>query len=77
MPLVSAPDLACEWDTALKIMVIGVTKGTFAGFSLSDFIEKTKIDYVSARRIINGVGKAKIFSEYAKQFEELLKDSRS
>jgi hypothetical protein len=32
---------------------------------------------LSARRIINGVDKAKIFAEYAKQFEELLKDSRS
>jgi len=77
LPLVSEPDLACEWDVALKIMVIGMREGVFTGFSLSDFINKSKVDYVSARRIINGVDKAKIFAEYAKQFEELLKDSRS
>lgn len=77
LPLVSEPDLACEWDVALKIMVIGMRDGVFTGFSLSDFISKSKVDYLSARRIINGVDKAKIFAEYAKQFEELLKDSRS
>lgn len=77
IPLVDHPDMAAEWDVALKVMVIGMTRGTFAGFSLSDFINGSTTNYRSARQIINGFDKADIIAGYAKKFEELLKEARS
>ncbi len=77
LPLAENPDLAIDWDTALKIMVIGMRDGTFTGHSLSEFLNESQKNYIEARRIINSTDKANIFSEYAEKFEKLLIETRS
>lgn len=77
VPLVDHPEMACEWDVALRIMVIGMTQGTFTGSSLKDFINESTTNYHDARQIINGFDKADIIAGYAKKFEEILKESKS
>ncbi|RQZ10387.1 hypothetical protein DIE15_29275 [Burkholderia sp. Bp9031] len=77
LPLVENPDIALEWGTAFKIMVIGMRDGVFTGSSLSDYLNSSKKDYIGARHIINGSDKTRIFAEYAEKFEKLINDTRS
>jgi hypothetical protein len=49
--------------------------GLFTGKKLSDYITASKTDYVNARKIINGTDKAALIAGYAKQFEQILRDS--
>lgn len=72
-PLVSNPDLALRPDIALDILIEGMKRGMFTGKKLSDYINDEKVDYVGARRIINGTDKAELIASYAKQFEEDLR----
>lgn len=71
--LVNKPDLALVPRIAASIMIQGSVEGWFTGKKLSDYINDTKTDYVNARRIINGVDKAKTIASYATTFEEALK----
>ncbi len=73
--LVSNPDSASEWNTALDIMIKGMVHGHFTGISLSDRITESNKDYVGARNIINGSDKKDEFAAYAQQFEILLRAS--
>lgn len=72
--LVERPDEALSWKNAAAIMVEGMIRGIFTGRKLSDYINASHIDYVGARRIINGTDKNIIFSEYARKFESLIKE---
>lgn len=69
------PDLACEFQYSIPIMIIGMKDGMFTGYKLSDFINSGKVDYVKSRKIINGRDKAAIFSNNAKRIEALLKST--
>lgn len=71
--LESQPDLACEFQYAVPIMIVGMKNGMFTGYKISDFINRTQMDYSRARRVINGSDKADIFAKNAKRIEELLK----
>jgi putative chitinase len=62
------PDLALELDNATKILSIGMVRGLFTGKSLSDYFCKTKEDWVSARKIINGLDKAQAIALYGHNF---------
>ena len=62
------PDLALELDNATNILFLGMSKGLFTGKSLSDYFCKTKEDWVSARKIINGLDKAQGDSALRAQF---------
>jgi len=66
------PELALEPATAIKILINGMSQGTFTGKKLADYINDTKRDYVNARRIINGTDKAQLIAGYAKSFETIL-----
>lgn len=68
----SDPEKALERSVATTIMLHGMTKGTFTGKKLSDYINNTTKDYVNARRIINGVDKAQEIAKYAVMFEQAL-----
>jgi len=73
---IRSPDLALRPDLAAKILVLGTTEGWFTGKKLSDYLSDTKIDYVNARRVINGTDKASTIASYAKVFEQGLLHSR-
>lgn len=51
--LVNHPDLATDLELGAKILYKGSTEGLFTGKGLSDYITDRKVDYVSARRVIN------------------------
>lgn len=67
--LVSNPDLALVFDVAKFILVYGFKHGSFTGKNISDFINKTKIDYIGARQCINGTDHALDIKEIAGKLE--------
>lgn len=73
MDLVNKPELAEQPAIAARIIVEGMSHGTFTGKKLSDYVTLAKSDFVGARRIVNGTDKADLIAGYAKQFESLLK----
>ena len=69
------PELALVPATAYQIMSYGMRNGTFTSKQLSDYIEGAKVDYVNARRIINGTDKAQTIAAFARNIEFLLRFS--
>ena len=65
--LVQYPDLALDESFAAFILVYGMKHGTFTGKKLSDYISNKKIDFRRARRIINGLDKAKKIAKIAER----------
>ncbi|WP_449397146.1 hypothetical protein [Devosia riboflavina] len=56
-----------------------MTKGTFTGKKLQDYINSDQCNYVEARRIVNGKDKDKaaLIAGYAEKFEAALIGGRS
>ncbi|RYE00039.1 MAG: hypothetical protein EOP54_01810 [Sphingobacteriales bacterium] len=70
--LLQNPDLALNPVYAGNIMVYGMKYGVFTGKKLSDYINPRKIDFLQARRIINGIDKSKLIADYALLFQDCL-----
>ena len=66
------PDLVLESKIAAKVLVEGMGKGIFTGKGLFRYINSQETDYFHARRIINGMDKARIIEGYAKKFEKCI-----
>jgi len=71
--LVNNPELALDYENAMKIMIYGMEKGIFTGKRLSNYITKSKSNYYDARKIINGHDKASTIKKYALEFEKCLR----
>lgn len=71
--LISRPKLAAQPDIAAQILVMGMRDGTFTGCKLTDFIEGLEIDFINARRIINGLDRAEDIAAIAEHYLNLLK----
>lgn len=69
--LVSNPDLAEDWDIAYEIMVIFCLHGLFTGVGLRRYISTTQIDFVNARRVVNGTDKADLIAGYANEYMKI------
>ncbi len=69
---INSPDLVLEPKWAIKIIKLGMKEGWFTGRKLEDYINKTSVDYVNARRIVNGTDKASTIAGYAAVFEKAL-----
>lgn len=68
------PDKILEPEFAAKSIVSGMRSGEYTGKKLSDYINGDKVDYINARRIINGdvgLNGAKI-AGYAQKFDDAL-----
>ncbi|HWK64113.1 MAG TPA: hypothetical protein VNS34_04190 [Rhizobiaceae bacterium] len=76
LDLLEEPQLAERPDIAVRILVEGMTLGTFTGRKLEDFVDLRKSDYVSARRVVNGTDRADLLAGHAREFEAALKDAR-
>ncbi len=77
--LVNNPELAVDLNLGAKILYKGSIEGLFTGVALSKYINKDKVDYVNARRVINAdVGRngARIAQD-AKKFERVLRGSQT
>lgn len=71
--LINQPDKALELAVATQIMFAGMSEGWFTGKKLSHYFNGTTVDYVQARRIINGIDKAELIAGYALKFHKALK----
>ncbi|WP_185982813.1 hypothetical protein [Aureimonas mangrovi] len=83
--LVGKPELVEDREIAARILVEGMMLGTFTGRKLADYIDsntmltvsppRPKVDYVNARRTVNGTDRAALIAGYAEKFEAALKDA--
>lgn len=81
IPLLENPDMALEPEISAKIMIEGMTKGMsnrgdFTGLSLENYFNSYTDDPVNARRIINGLDKAKLIAGYHFKFLYAMKKSQ-
>lgn len=67
--LVKDYDLAMQPTIAAQIIVRGMQEGWFTGKKMHDYLPG---DYVNARRIVNGMDRAKLIAGYAVKFEAAL-----
>lgn len=72
--LAAQPELAERLDIAARILVEGTMLGTFTGKKLADYIKPGSINFVNARRTVNGNDKADLIAGYARRFHAALGD---
>ncbi len=70
---VSHPEAAAQFENAVPIMIKGMKKGIFTGKKLADYINTNGVDYLSSRRVINGLDESALIASYADRFESILK----
>jgi predicted chitinase len=73
--LVSNPNLVLDPKIAAFILVFGMIHGSFTGKKLSDYINTSTTDFISARRIINGTDKAEKIARLAKAWDSKLREN--
>lgn len=66
--LVNEPDRAMEPGVALFVLVHGFKTGTFTGRKISDYINTNRVDFLAARRCINGTDRAQDIARLAEKF---------
>lgn len=66
--LVADPDLALQSPIAARILVAGMLEGWFTGRPLDRYVAGERIDYVGARRVVNGTDRAVLIAGYADAF---------
>ncbi|WP_392561012.1 hypothetical protein RHO12_07355 [Orbus sturtevantii] len=72
---INNPDKASEYGYAVPIMIWGMRYGIFTTRKLSRYINKNRVDYEEARRVINGQDKKKLIASYAQRFESILRQT--
>ncbi len=72
LDLVGNFDLVTDPDIAATILVQGMLEGTFTGRKLSDYINPSQIDFINARRIVNGTDRATKIAQDAERYYEVL-----
>lgn len=70
--LVAYPELAMDVDVAAAVLITGSLQGWFTGKKLGDFINANQCDFINARKVINGLDKAKAIAEIAQKYKEVL-----
>ena len=66
-------NLALVPSTSAIITVGGMKDGDFTGKKLSDYIKPGSVDYVNARRVVNGTDRAEQIAGYAREYERALR----
>ena len=72
LDLVNDPDLVMRPDIALFILIHGMKWGVFTGIKLDDCISNNHVDFLKARKIINGNDKAEQIQSYAISWQNQL-----
>ncbi|KQN49596.1 hypothetical protein ASE98_25090 [Pseudomonas sp. Leaf48] len=72
---ISNPDAAAKFEHSIPIMIIGMTEGIFTGKKLANYLNANEVDYLSARKIINGNDEKALIASYAEKFEAILKQT--
>lgn len=68
IPCTTQPELMLQAAPAATVMFGGMIGGWFTGKKLSDYLGNGKVDFVNARRIINGLDRADDIAGYANSF---------
>jgi hypothetical protein len=68
------PDVVKRPDLAATILVEGMMNGTFTGLALPEFVGGEKVDYVGARRTVNGTDRDEHIASIARGFEGQVRD---
>jgi len=63
-----------DYGLSCFVLVHGSRTGVFTGKSLSDYIGPGRVDFVGARRIINGTDRASKIAGYARQWQRYNQD---
>lgn len=71
--LVANPDRVKDPAIAARIIWDGMIEGAFTGRNLADHIRQGAVDYVGARRIVNGLDHAEEIAATARAFEAALR----
>lgn len=66
--LVNSPELACDPNVALFVLVHGMRHGNFTGRSLPQYVNDRTTDYINARRVVNGTDKAREIAALARKY---------
>jgi hypothetical protein len=66
-------NLALVPSTSALVTVGGMRDGDFTGKKLSDYITAGSVDYLNARRIVNGTDRAEPLAGYAREYESALR----
>lgn len=66
-------NLALNLQTSAIITVGGMKDGDFTGVGLDDYIKPGSVDYINARRIVNGTDRAEQIAGYAEAFESAIR----
>ncbi len=82
LPLLKLPELALDPDVSARIMIEGLTRGTsnrgdFTGLALEDFFNRWRDDAVQARRVVNGMDRARLIAQYHAAFLQALRRAGS
>ena len=70
--LVSNPSWAMIPEFAAIILIKGMIDGFFTGRKLDDYISDNRVNFIDARRIINGKDRAKRIARYAEKYKRIL-----
>jgi len=70
---ITNPKDALQWDNALHVCFDGMVRGVFTGKKLSDYISGSHVDFIGARRVINGTDRASLVAGYARSFQSALR----
>jgi hypothetical protein len=71
--LFEQPELALEPETAYRILSCGMVRGLFTGKRLAGYLTAARVDYVQARRVINGLDCAERIAALAIAWEQRLR----
>lgn len=63
--LIADPDLALDRETSSLVTIVGMVEGWFTGKKLGDYLVGNDLDFIGARRVVNGKDKAKEIAEIA------------
>jgi predicted chitinase len=66
--MVNKPELACDPNVALFVLVHGMKHGTFTGKALPQYVNKRQTDFYNARRVVNGTDRANHIAALARTF---------
>lgn len=72
LDLVRHPDLAMDPAAATFIIVHGFKTGAFTGRKISDYINPLQVDFINARRCINGTDRAADIARLAERYLAIL-----
>lgn len=70
--MVEDPDIALETDIATKVLVRGMMNGWFTGKKLDQYVTLQFSDFYNARRVVNGLDKAREIANLAEEYDKLL-----